>query len=317
MEPKVSVLMAAYNRADLIQFGIESFLRQSYPNVELIICDDCSTDNTLDVVRAYAARHHTIKWYKNEVNKKFVPTVNWMFSVADGDYICLLDSDDEMAEDRVAHQLGILQRYGADAVISELARINKDGGLVPNPPRATEPFRIVPDSKDVHFPSGSIMMHRKVVEKVKGYHPYFADAFCGDIYMINSIATDFKLMYDPRCLYHYRLTEGSMTQTFDLYTLSKLALARFLIEQRKQTGTDYLEQGDMEALEAKRLQILNDKKWQAEQYRIYAARAIDDGRREEALKMITRSLTLNPFSSMTCKTALYYLRKVRERRVAP
>lgn len=309
MNPKVSVLMTAYNRPDLIRHGIESFLRQTYPNAELLICDDCSTDNTLDVIKEYAARHATIKWYQNKENKKFLPTINWLFSIAEGDYICICDSDDEMAADRIEHQLNVLNRYHADAVISELAKIDKFGSLISNVPKSIMPVQILPDSEEVQLPSGSLFMHRRVIQKVKGYNPYFADAFCGDIYLINTIASLFKLVYDPKPVYYYRLTEGSMTQTFNLYQLSKLELSKFLIRQRHETGTDFLEQQNFEALEKKRLQILNNKKWQSEQYRLYAARAIDENNYSQAATLLKQAYANNLLSFLNLQTLVYYFKK--------
>lgn len=307
--PLVSVLMAAYNREAIIASGIESFLKQTYPNAELLVCDDCSTDNTVAVVEHYAKKHPNIVLYKNERNKKFIHTINWLFAQAKGDYICICDSDDWMADNRIAHQLHILQQYGADAVISEFNHVHSDGKISPHGARSTAPFVIKENSKDVFFPSGSLFMKRSVIEKVKGYPEYFADAFCADIYFINTIAANFKLMYDPTHIYYYRLTPGSMTQAFDLYKLSKLELAHFLIKQRVETGTDFLEQQNFEALEKERVKIFNDKKWQSEQYRLYAARAIDENDFKQAARLIKKAYGSNLFSLQNYQTLLYYIRK--------
>jgi glycosyltransferase involved in cell wall biosynthesis len=306
--PKVSVLMAVYNRPELIKKAVESFLRQTYQNCELIICDDCSTDSTLEVIKQFAKENATIKWHQNKTNQGFITTINWLFSIADGEYVCICDSDDEMATNRIEHQLSVLNLFQADAVISGMAKIDKYGNLIPNKPLSNSPVQVTPDTKQVQYPSGSLFMHKRVIEKVKGYHSYFSDAFCGDIYLINTIATQFKLIYDPTPVYYYRLTEGSMTQTFNLYHLSKLELAKELIQQRKDTGTDLLEQNNFEALEEERLKIIKNKKWRAEQYRLYASRAIDEGKFKTARNMISLSLRSNPFSWLSYKTVFYLVR---------
>lgn len=306
--PKVSVLMAVYNRPELVKNAIESFLRQTYSNAELLICDDCSTDHTPEVINDYAIKNKNIKWYKNNANKKFLPTINWLFSIADGEYVCICDSDDEMSDDRLEHQLRIIKECNADAVLSGLARIDNQGSVIFNKPLWDEQRQIRPNSDEVIISTGSLFMHHSVLDKVKGYHSYFADSFCGDIYFINSIATNFKLIYDPKPVYYYRLTEGSMTQKFNLYQLSKLELSKFLIKQRQDTGTDFLEQNNFEDLEIKRAAIMCNRKWRAEQYRLYAARAIDEQKTKIGLKMILSSFQYNPLALINYKTLWYLIR---------
>src|SRR5258708_39815278 len=95
-DPLVSILMTAYNREKYIAEAIESVLTSSYTNFELIIVDDCSTDNTLTIAKSYEKNDARIKVYLNEKNLKDYPNRNRAASHAKGKYIKYLDYDDKI-----------------------------------------------------------------------------------------------------------------------------------------------------------------------------------------------------------------------------
>lgn len=301
--------MTAYNRAHLIATGIESFLRQTYPNKELVICDDCSTDNTWEVICGYASKHPNIRVFRNNQNKGFLFTINYLFTLANGAYVCICDSDDWMVDIRMEHQYQFLQAHGADAVISEYIHVREDGVPHPQKPRHDRPTRIIARTRDVYFPSGSLMIRREALKQVEGYHPYFADAFCADIYLFNEIADRFVFYYDPTHVYYYRLTPGSLTQTFNLYSLSKLALMDELFQRQRDTGTDWLKEGDLDTLEQVRARLEVDKAWRSKQYQVYAARQVDLGQYKQAWHMTRQAIINNPFNKDAYRTLFYLLRR--------
>jgi glycosyltransferase involved in cell wall biosynthesis len=93
-QPLVSVLMTSYNREKFIGAAIESVLASSYSNFELIVCDDCSIDNTVAIVESYAEKDKRIKVYINDHNLGDYPNRNKAASYAQGKYIKYQDSDD-------------------------------------------------------------------------------------------------------------------------------------------------------------------------------------------------------------------------------
>ncbi|HEY9362654.1 MAG TPA: glycosyltransferase family A protein [Chitinophagaceae bacterium] len=92
--PLVSVLMTAYNREKYIGEAIESVLASSYQNIELIITDDCSKDQTFEIATAYANIDKRVKPFLNQKNLGDYPNRNKAASHASGKYIKYLDSDD-------------------------------------------------------------------------------------------------------------------------------------------------------------------------------------------------------------------------------
>ena len=93
-KPLVSVLMTVYNRDKYIAEAIESVINSTYQNWELIITDNCSTDNSFNIAKQYEAQNDKIKLYLNETNLGQFPNRNRAATYAKGKYIKYLDSDD-------------------------------------------------------------------------------------------------------------------------------------------------------------------------------------------------------------------------------
>jgi glycosyltransferase involved in cell wall biosynthesis len=94
--PVVSVLMTAFNREQYIAAAIESVLASTLSDFELIVTDDCSTDHTVAIAKAFEQKDQRVKVYVNEQNLGDYPNRNKAASYAKGKYIKYLDSDDLM-----------------------------------------------------------------------------------------------------------------------------------------------------------------------------------------------------------------------------
>jgi glycosyltransferase involved in cell wall biosynthesis len=92
--PLVSILVPVYNRQTLVAVAIESALSQTYPNIEVIVSDNCSSDETPKVVETYARRDQRVRYFRNDEN--LGPVKNWMkcLEYSKGEYIKFLFSDD-------------------------------------------------------------------------------------------------------------------------------------------------------------------------------------------------------------------------------
>ena len=96
-QPKVSIIIPVYNRADIIAETILSALNQTYKNLEIIIVDNCSTDNTYEIIEKFAKDDGRISFYKNSTNVG--PVRNWMecLKYISGEYTKILWSDDQIS----------------------------------------------------------------------------------------------------------------------------------------------------------------------------------------------------------------------------
>ena len=100
-EIKFSIVMPAYNAEKEILASIESVLKQTYTNYEFLIIDDCSTDNTYNIVKAVEKDNSRMRLIRHEVNKKAGGARNTGIREATGEYILFLDSDDLLFDENV------------------------------------------------------------------------------------------------------------------------------------------------------------------------------------------------------------------------
>lgn len=92
--PLISVVLTTYNRQNLLPRAVDSVLKGTYQNFELLIIDDASTDDTLEVVGSF--KDSRIKYHRMESNRGVLRARNRGFDLATGDYITILDDDDEL-----------------------------------------------------------------------------------------------------------------------------------------------------------------------------------------------------------------------------
>ena len=90
----ISIAMATYNGEKYLREQLESIFAQTYQNFELIVCDDCSTDSTVQILREYEKNDSRIKIFVNEENLGFKKNFEKAIGLCSGDYIALSDQDD-------------------------------------------------------------------------------------------------------------------------------------------------------------------------------------------------------------------------------
>lgn len=128
--PKISVLMPAYNTEKYVNEAIESILQQTFNDFELIIIDDCSTDNTWDVIQEYSKKDGRISIHRNEKNSGISSTRNKLISLAKGNYIVWQDSDDISLPTRMEKQYKLMEENPAVGICGGyLQFFNNQGNL--------------------------------------------------------------------------------------------------------------------------------------------------------------------------------------------
>jgi glycosyltransferase involved in cell wall biosynthesis len=91
--PLVSVVMATYNGGKYLREQLASIYAQTYKNIEIIVCDDCSTDNTINILREFS-QDHGLTYHLNATNLGLVKNYEKALSLSKGDYVALADQDD-------------------------------------------------------------------------------------------------------------------------------------------------------------------------------------------------------------------------------
>jgi hypothetical protein len=119
----VSVIMSAYNAADTIGYAVRSILSQSHGNIELLICDDTSTDETPAVLAELAKMDPRIRLFRSAAQQGTYNIRNDLIREARGTYVTFQDADDFAFPDRIERQLAFLKREGAAAAVAQWFRV--------------------------------------------------------------------------------------------------------------------------------------------------------------------------------------------------
>jgi glycosyltransferase involved in cell wall biosynthesis len=116
MNPKVTIIMATYNRGHLIEETLESIFNQSFRNWECLIIDDGSTDNTKEVLQPYLEKENRFSYHERDNNhKKGLPGCrNQGLELAKGDYIIFFDDDDIVHPDNLKISIGTIKLQDVD-----------------------------------------------------------------------------------------------------------------------------------------------------------------------------------------------------------
>ena len=109
----VSVLMSVYNGAPTLEKAAASVLAQTYRNLELILCDDASTDDTWRIMQRIAAQDARVTVFQNKTNRGLGASLNGCLSRAGGEYIARQDADDVSDPDRIERTTDFLLSSGA------------------------------------------------------------------------------------------------------------------------------------------------------------------------------------------------------------
>lgn len=132
MENLVSIIMPLYNGEKFIEITLESVLKQTYKNWELLITNDGSKDSSPNIVEKYIEKDKRIKLF-NQVNKGSAAARNNSLKEANGKYIVFLDSDDIWEDNFLEKQIKFLKEKDASLVFSSYKRINEDGKEILDP----------------------------------------------------------------------------------------------------------------------------------------------------------------------------------------
>ncbi|MEY2701666.1 MAG: hypothetical protein RLY43_299, partial [Bacteroidota bacterium] len=146
-QPLVSVTICTYNRANFIMQAIHSIEEQTYKNIEIIIVDDASTDNTEELIKNYSSPL-PIKYFKNKKNINIAGTRNETIKYSSGEYIAILDSDDFWIDkEKISRQVTFLESNSDFALTGTHAQaIDYKGAIIgefKNPLSATEIKKIL------------------------------------------------------------------------------------------------------------------------------------------------------------------------------
>lgn len=210
--PLVSVLVTNYNRVSFLPHALESVLSQTYANVEIIVADDSSTDDSCDIVERYRRDDQRIKLVRKERNEGAGAALNAAFAASCGEIICLLDSDDTYRRDKVETIVGLfIDQPNVGVVVHPTMLVDREGNpLVPGGfrtrlERGWIAERVVArGGRWSNMPGGGTCVRREVAERIfpipEALYRRYSDGF---IYTLAPLLTE--VLAIDEFLYHYRI----------------------------------------------------------------------------------------------------------------
>ena len=222
---KVTVIMNVHNGEEFISEAIDSVIIQTYENWELIVWDNCSTDNTFKVVKSFKDKR--IIYFKSNIFDKLYTARNKAINVSNGDLITFLDADDVWLPTKLEEQANIMQDNSIDFCYSNFFQINKNSKKI-FPPKAYY----------FHLPSGKI--HNNLIKKYTvgvltlclrkkslikfgiSFDPRFS--IIGDMVFVLQLSEFGNCYASQNCLACYRTHEGNLSKKRVLMQVNEMKI---------------------------------------------------------------------------------------------
>ena len=135
----ISVIIPCYNVENYVEKAIESVINQTYKNIEIIVIDDCSTDNTYDVLCKLKEKHNgRFVLYKNEKNGGLAYTRNFGVKKSTGEYVGFIDSDDYIDNNYYEKLVEKMISEDADLVVNDIQLVDEEGRFISDVTKACE-----------------------------------------------------------------------------------------------------------------------------------------------------------------------------------
>lgn len=226
----VNILVPCFNAGLYLDKTIESVLHQTFGDWELVILDDCSTDNSFELAHAYSLKDSRIKVIRNEVNLGMLNNWNKGINLCQAPYFVKLDADDIWESQMLEKALQVLENDSdIGLVFSRYINIDEQGQFIPNsdiplPDFArNRPFSCVPlvlegPHKMLSYPilrQGLSVMRRNVFEEIGQYRSLLTaeTQAATDTEFYFRVGARFKIFCIDEILYQYRVHQKSISAT--------------------------------------------------------------------------------------------------------
>jgi glycosyltransferase involved in cell wall biosynthesis len=207
--PKVSVLMTCYNAASTIEESVRSVIAQTFSNWELVLVDNCSTDDSMAIVRQIGDAR--IRITQLESNHGRTPALNFGLNNARGEYLAILDADDLSTPDRLQLQVDSLDNNPNIVLIASWYRnINSGGELINEVKTPTQHLDLVRRlAFDNVIVNSSSMFRLASAKAVGGYEVKFS--YAQDFALLLALSQTGKFAITPKFITDIRRTSDSLT----------------------------------------------------------------------------------------------------------
>ncbi|HEX7016454.1 MAG TPA: glycosyltransferase [Cyclobacteriaceae bacterium] len=242
-EPRVSVIMPAFNCERYVARAITSILNQTYAPWELLICDDASRDNTLSIVKKLSAEDVRIRVYANQENLGELRTRNRLLELAKGELITFQDADDYSDDRRLELMVAEFSRNERLGLLaSQVAYIDDAERIMRISKKPLTYDKVLSSITERNVVGGAIMMIRRTaLESVGGKYRKYLDRLPYLDYDLSLlIAERYEAYALPEVLYYYRQHPASSSKIVSVDRIITEEVVKHLARQRRDSGQDDL-----------------------------------------------------------------------------
>lgn len=243
-EPLVSIIVVCYNQSAFVVDCLESIRLQTYKNVELIILDDCSQDDSVAAIESWIAAHNTQPVFiSHKRNEGICKTFNEALSYASGKYISIIAADDVYMPYKTETQVALFERLPnkVGLIYGDALQIDASGNLLPHKFIETHrPLEVMPQGdvfgvllRGNFIPAMSTMVRRECYDTVGVYDEQLSYE---DFDMWLRISRHYEFHFSPLVLAKYRILPTSMSRTIHAAGRLVLLKSNFRIYEKYISG---------------------------------------------------------------------------------
>jgi len=218
--PLVTVLIASYNSSDYISETIDSVLNQTYKNFELIVVDDGSTDNTIDILESFSKKDQRVKFYEISHSGRPAIPFNYGLRIAKGKYAAFLGSDDIWKKEKLNEQIKYLEKHLEDVLVYSMSVTFGDVNIFsPLYEVLPLPFRAAKNKQDLinignTLPASSVLARLDIIKKVN-YHDEDPELKLEDYHLWLKMTDCGTMGFIPKILVYYRIHKNQFSGNWD------------------------------------------------------------------------------------------------------
>lgn len=239
---KVSVIMPIYNMCDKLRRGVMSIVNQTYPDIEIILVDDGSSDNSYEVCTELAEKYDFVHIFHTE-NQGSGKARNYGIAQATGEYLYFMDADDELDANALRTVVERMEQTGADLAVFGYRKISPAGKIEMIIPSIEERVK---DGKEVrkHYEiymkgdnaiQGAPWNKMFKTESVRKHHVEYADLRRGQdqVFIMRYVATMERVCFIGKPLYSFY--QNDLTQMWKKFPDNYVEIANSLLQYRSGT----------------------------------------------------------------------------------
>lgn len=244
MRDKISIIMPAYNAADRIEKTIHKIEQQSHTNFELIIVNDGSKDSTEDICYSLTEEYDNIKLISQK-NAGPGKAREAGITIASGDYIGFVDSDDYISRDAIARVLEVFNSTNADIVQFGFTKVDDNGEVLSNNPMKADHF----DNSDASFgyfitqKNCTSFLWNKVYKKSLFQEVNWPGIYYSEDYAVLAQLygnSESVITIKDELYYYVQHPESAVNKPFSRRKLDQIEAAKYVISYTKKNFPDYL-----------------------------------------------------------------------------